>query len=93
MSILQGRPSLVQYFWIEFREHTWEMGNSFAIDFVGHSYFDLIQHIKDVKFCQSNALRKQCYLFNTFQERDENYYKSYIQRSSHRQIQHIEQGR
>lgn len=33
------------------------MGNSFSIEFVGYSNFDFIQHIQNVKFCQSNAVK------------------------------------
>lgn len=35
---------------------TWEMGNSFSIEFVGNPNLDFIQHIQNVKFCQSNAV-------------------------------------
>lgn len=36
------------------------MGNPFPIEFVGNSNFNFIQHIKNVKFCQSNAVREEC---------------------------------
>lgn len=37
------------------------MGNSFSIEFIGNSNFNFIQHIQNVKFCQSNAARRgQC---------------------------------
>lgn len=32
------------------------MGNSFPIEFVGNPNFNFIQHIQNVKFCQSNAV-------------------------------------
>lgn len=35
---------------------TREMGNSFPIEFVCNSNFNFIQHIQNVKFCQSNAV-------------------------------------
>ena len=34
-----------------FKDVTWEVRNSFAIKFIGHSHFDFIQHIKDIQFC------------------------------------------
>lgn len=33
------------------------MRNFLPIEFVGNSNFNLIQHIQNVKFCQSNAVR------------------------------------
>lgn len=32
------------------------MRNSFSIEFVGDSHFNFIQHVQNVKFCQSNAV-------------------------------------
>lgn len=29
---------------------TWEIGNLFALEFIRHSHFDFIHHIKDIKF-------------------------------------------
>lgn len=34
------------------------MGNSFPIEFVGNPDFNFIQHIQNVKFCQSNAAKQ-----------------------------------
>lgn len=34
------------------------MGNSFSIKFVGNPNFNFIQDIKNIKFCQSNAIKK-----------------------------------
>ena len=36
--------------------HTWKVGNSFSIDFVCYSNFNLIQHIQNVEFCQGNSV-------------------------------------
>lgn len=36
---------------------TWEMRNFLPIEFVGNSNFNFIQHVQNVKFCQSNAVR------------------------------------
>lgn len=38
---------------------TWEMRNSFSIEFVGDSNFNFIKHIQNVKFCQSNAVGQE----------------------------------
>lgn len=39
-------------------DFTWEMGNSFAIEFVGDAHFNLIKHIKNIQFSQSNSAEK-----------------------------------
>lgn len=40
-------------------DFTWEMGNSFAIEFVGDAHFNLIKHIKNIQFSQSNSAKKK----------------------------------
>lgn len=52
------RSSLKPTCWKKFSWITWEMGNSFPIEFVGNSDFNFIQHIQNVKFCQSNAAKQ-----------------------------------
>lgn len=40
------------YFFImlNLSDFTWEMGYSFAIEFVGDTHFDLIKHIQNIQF-------------------------------------------
>lgn len=37
---------------------TWKVGDSLSVQFIGNSNFDFVKHIQNVKFCQSNAVKK-----------------------------------
>uniref|UniRef100_A0A0E9XHB7 Secreted protein n=1 Tax=Anguilla anguilla TaxID=7936 RepID=A0A0E9XHB7_ANGAN len=35
---------------VQYIHVSWEVGNSFAVKFIGHAHFDFIQHIQNVQF-------------------------------------------